>query len=654
MTLYQLWDPTVQFQSRSGKNLVNGQVKVTYADRVTAAPVYDAAGTVIQNPVILDENGRAACYGEVGLHYTLCVYAADGSLLYTQSVQPFPYDTEIVQKTTQLTSNDGSVALTESSVGYDLAVAEGIQAAVAQNTSDIADTKAALETETAARVSGDASARTELVAGKNVSLQKTTGSSGQDIYTVSSVGGSGSSNICVIQYGSSSKTLADLQQYDTVLMQMNSKTFYMTELTDSTAHFMSCYQINGKDCIETCDYDGSAWTDVSTAFMDSNVLVVSEVDTLSYDTLSKYDAVFLKKDAQLAAVMTYLDTSRAIFTSFTTRYRGTLMATDIPTLTYTFSTSAWTTSYVVADYTLCIVPYGSSTVTFNDVMAFVGAGGTCALQVAQFQFAYMTNSLFASTAYLEWTRNIDGKVETYRLTNDNEWSMTSTELQPKLTAGDGITIDGDVISSQGKVASQEGHSPDYLGNVLKAGQNITITKDGAQVRIDSAGSSSDVVAGYYTILYSNSSPSVSNIYSLSSSALMFDYLLIDWVDVDGNARRDQVNISELKNIASSSKAALSSNNFTVFVPDSSVGFGWFKWFRWYLPDISGLTLYHSGGEYSMSSTGEISSQSTWSGTSTTSNSPKVYKIVGVIQQLEAKSFDLNSSVYVDITDSEVV
>lgn len=113
MTLYQLWDPTVQFQARSGSNLVNGQVKVTFIDRTTPAPVYDASGTAIQNPVTLDQNGRAACYADTAKMYMLHVYDSRGSLLYTQTIRPFPYETTIIQQATQLSNDDGSIALTE-------------------------------------------------------------------------------------------------------------------------------------------------------------------------------------------------------------------------------------------------------------------------------------------------------------------------------------------------------------------------------------------------------------------------------------------------------------------------------------------------------------------------------------------------------------
>ena len=188
-----------------------------------------------------------------------------------------------------------------------------LQEAVTTNTSDISALKTSVAT-----------AKTEVAAGDYVSVSKSQGSAGQDVYTVSTdvntatyistgaavkgqftasrtdstaslydaagtrigylvpdlgksgqvltstgtattwtnAGGSGSSNILVVQYGSRS-SLSDMMQYDTVLMQMNNKTFYMTEVNASYATFVSSYLINASWEIETCEYYGDdAWDKV--------------------------------------------------------------------------------------------------------------------------------------------------------------------------------------------------------------------------------------------------------------------------------------------------------------------------------------------------------------------------------------------------------
>lgn len=68
------------------------------------------------------------------------------------------------------------------------------------------------------------------------------------------------------------------------------------------------------------------------------------------------------------------------------------------------------------------------------------------------------------------------------------------------------------VEDTAKVSVENGSTPGYLGDVLKAGKNITITKDGAYVRIDSSASGgssmslsfvaskdSDFVTGFYLV-----------------------------------------------------------------------------------------------------------------------------------------------------------
>ena len=290
MTLYQLWDPTVQFQTRSGKNLVNGTVEVTYLDRTQLAPVYDFDGKAIQNPVTLDENGRAAVYVEVDKQYTIHVYDQNMQLVYTQNICEYPKDTAITVPTIEST--------------------ESIDATLAGNTYTL-DVK-------------------------------------EDY--IKKFG----SNIFVIQYGDTSKTLTDLAQYDTVLMQMNSKTFYLTELTDSNAHFMSCYQVAGSDCIETCDYDGSTWTEVSTVNFDIGTVIVSSTDvsslTQTYDelkALTQSGRLYMTYEGNLMQAVFAYDSAKQIV--FGCTYRSPYYVDNIRWSAYTISIeyvdqlSKWTT-----------------------------------------------------------------------------------------------------------------------------------------------------------------------------------------------------------------------------------------------------------------------------------------------------------------------
>jgi len=108
--------------------------------------------------------------------------------------------------------------------------------------------------------------------------------------------GGGSSNILVVSYGDTTHSLSQMAQYDTVLMQMNDKTFYLAELSSSRAHFATSYSINGKTATETCDYDGTAWGAVSVASLDKVAVdSASEADYLDEVLVSDSDLVSLVK-----------------------------------------------------------------------------------------------------------------------------------------------------------------------------------------------------------------------------------------------------------------------------------------------------------------------------------------------------------------------
>ncbi len=113
---------------------------------------------------------------------------------------------------------------------------------------------------------------------------------------IAAEGGGGSSNILVVSYGDTTRSLSEFSQYDTVLMQMNDKTFYLAELSSSRAHFVTSYSINGKTATETCDYDGTAWSAVSVASLDKVAVdSASEADYLDEVLVSDSDLVSLVK-----------------------------------------------------------------------------------------------------------------------------------------------------------------------------------------------------------------------------------------------------------------------------------------------------------------------------------------------------------------------
>lgn len=284
--LYALFDPTVQFQSRSGKNLVNGLIKVTYLDRTELAPVYDYDGKAIQNPITLDENGRAAVYVEMDKQYTIHVYDQNRQLVYTQNIREYPKDVTVsypsIASTDSIeaTLNDDTYTLDVKDdyikkFAHDYTAGDGIN--IEQNTISLAD-DAKNTAEYFATGSGTTSvkgpfksmrsdsATTGLTAdlfdsegtliGHMIPKYGTPGQVLKSTYTnvYWADESSGTGNILVIDYGDTSKSLDDMKQYDTVLVNLNAKTFYLVDLDDSRAWFASSYVIESNPMLETVRY----------------------------------------------------------------------------------------------------------------------------------------------------------------------------------------------------------------------------------------------------------------------------------------------------------------------------------------------------------------------------------------------------------------
>lgn len=351
-----------------------------------------------------------------------------------------------------LVSTDSSIGIVENSKVYDLSVStnltdrlDGLETSLGSLGERLDTVESDLATETVARETGDKSSRTELVEGDNVNIAKVVGTDGQDVYTVSTqtnevtyedstvangafkarndgqtselldvdgkligylmpdigtkgkvlmstgsattwsdAGGSGSSNILVVTYGDTTVTLADMQTYDTVLMRVNDKTFYLTEVNDTSAHFMSSYPIASKTQIETCSYDGSTW---------------SEIETVSFG-------------------------------------EGTIVLTCNQTPTQ----------------------------TFDELVTAASNGLLYALR-----YNVIFPAKFWSGTKIGFYSAINSRIDGWEYDASKGWSNSTFAIQTKLTAGDGITLDtsGNISATgNGKVASQEGQTPDYLGNVL--------------------------------------------------------------------------------------------------------------------------------------------------------------------------------------------
>lgn len=85
MSLSYLFDPNLQIQDKSGKNNVNGFLRVYIDSTDDRAVTYkDFNGTFNQADIRLDNNGRAVVIVDDTMTYRLEVYDRDGAMLWTQ------------------------------------------------------------------------------------------------------------------------------------------------------------------------------------------------------------------------------------------------------------------------------------------------------------------------------------------------------------------------------------------------------------------------------------------------------------------------------------------------------------------------------------------------------------------------------------------
>ena len=76
-----------QFQFRNGTNLVAGKIYVYYRGRTRLATIYkDQNGTIAQNPLTCDADGRAPCFVDTNYQYTIVVCDARGKELFSQDL----------------------------------------------------------------------------------------------------------------------------------------------------------------------------------------------------------------------------------------------------------------------------------------------------------------------------------------------------------------------------------------------------------------------------------------------------------------------------------------------------------------------------------------------------------------------------------------
>ena len=121
-----LWSLDQQFQNKNGSILTHGKIYVYYSGRTALATTYsDEDGTVVNpNPIILDNNGRAACFASSMYAYTVVVCDAYGKELFSYDITL--HDAIGTAEKVFVIGSDGSVQVDTTTlpngVQYDLSV----------------------------------------------------------------------------------------------------------------------------------------------------------------------------------------------------------------------------------------------------------------------------------------------------------------------------------------------------------------------------------------------------------------------------------------------------------------------------------------------------------------------------------------------------
>ncbi len=206
MALLALWNPNIQFLKTDGTINAGGKIIVTDHNDAESIPANysDADGTTLNSsPIVLDALGRATCYIDDGSTYDLYVKDANGATLWTVPEMTPGTETIVVRGGFSVSSNDRSVAVTisvdsDGVTNYDLSIQNEIDRAkeaekgladaigAEKNRAEEAERtlSESISKETERAIAAENASRTEIVAGENITVDKTTGEDGHDIYTI--------------------------------------------------------------------------------------------------------------------------------------------------------------------------------------------------------------------------------------------------------------------------------------------------------------------------------------------------------------------------------------------------------------------------------------------------------------------------------------
>lgn len=187
------------FHDGNGHPLVGGKLKTFVSNSTipirTTQTYRNAEGTIL-NPteITLDERGECSVFLTAGVIYRFELYDADGALVFEQDGISVASGSGSGESATTIVVESGSdgidiqqTTMDSGTILYTIS-ARTIENAIAAETERAEEAEGALSdaiaSESERAIAAEKAAKTEVVAGDNIEVSKSTGSDGQDIYTI--------------------------------------------------------------------------------------------------------------------------------------------------------------------------------------------------------------------------------------------------------------------------------------------------------------------------------------------------------------------------------------------------------------------------------------------------------------------------------------
>ena len=482
MTLRELWPVTQQFQNKNGSNLVGGKIYIYYQGRTALATTYhDEEGTVVNaNPVLLDNNGRATVFADTIYSYTIVVCDYYGKELFSQDITL--HDAISTAKDVIVMGSDGSVKVDTTTLP------NGVQYDLSVNTDIIATNES---------IANKKDKQDEL--NFNGSATKTVKSITQNV--------NGELNV----------EFEDIdlpQEVPNVEIKSEDKSVKVTESTDSQTNTKT-FDLSVDSITNIASSDGS----INVTSANGNVNLTLPSDVVRDSSYTHIDAAtanpLMNSNAAVGVSTKYAredhihptDTSREAIANKTTVILGTSdikYPTDKAVAEFVNSSIATNTANYISNNG---VPFTSveqlnaytGTVTNNDYAFVMGTDSegntyydrykaTVSGSTVTWSLEYrLNNNSFTAAQWSAINSGITSVLVANIHTHSNKDvldGITSSDVsiwnskQNSLTAGDNITIDGDIISSNQLFVARYGVTTyKEIEDAYKAGKICVLFSD---------------------------------------------------------------------------------------------------------------------------------------------------------------------------------